>query len=81
MKRERAERTKIQIRLQQLQAVLADQRDKVASLQDYRMQSKDYTAEIQRLEICAGIVKTEITEVLPTYGVFAVFRTQNFPKF
>ena len=56
MKRERAERTKIQIKLQKLQAVLADQRDKVASLQDYRMQSKDYTAEIQRLEICAGIV-------------------------
>ena len=56
MKRESSERAKVQIRLKQLQAVLSDQRDKVASLQDYRERAKVLTGEIQRLEICAGIV-------------------------
>ena len=65
MKRESAERAKVQIRLKQLQAVLAEQREKVASLQDYRDQAKHYTAEIHRLEVCAGNV--QINQVHESY--------------
>jgi len=63
LKRESAERAKVQIRLKQLQAVLAEQREKVASLQDYRDQAKHYTAEIHRLEICADKPRSNIAKL------------------
>merc|ERR1712147_16882 len=45
------------------QAVLADQKDKVASLDDFRMQAKDYTAEIHRLEECADKPRSNIAKL------------------
>ena len=60
LKRESGERAKVQIRLKQVQAVLAEQRVKVESLDDYTKKAKEYKTEIKRLQKCAGIVQKSV---------------------
>ena len=60
LKRESGERAKVQIRLKQVQAVLAEQRVKVESLDDYTKKAKEYKTEIKRLQKCAGIVQKSL---------------------
>ena len=56
LERESAEGKKVQIKLEELQILLTDQRAKVDSLNDYTVKAKEYTAEIKKLNECAGTV-------------------------
>ena len=56
LERESAEGKKVQIKLEELQILLTDQRAKVDSLNDYTVKAKKYTAEIKELHKCAGTV-------------------------
>ena len=56
LERESAEGKKVQIKLEELQILLTDQRAKVDSLNDYTVKAKKYTAEIKELNECAGTV-------------------------
>ena len=54
MERESTEGKKVLIKLQELQILLTDQRAKVDSLNNYTVKAKEYTAEIKKLNECAG---------------------------
>ena len=56
LERESAEGKKVQIKLEELQILLTDQRAKVDSLNNYTVKAKEYTAEIKKLNECAGTV-------------------------
>ena len=56
LERESAEGKKVQIKLEELQILLTDQRAKVDSLNDYTVKAKKYTFEIKELNECAGTV-------------------------
>ena len=56
LERESAEGKKVQIKLEELQILLTDQRAKVDSLNNYTVKAKEYTAEIKKLSECAGTV-------------------------
>ena len=54
LERESTEGKKVLIKLQELQILLTDQRAKVDSLNNYTVKAKEYTAEIKKLNECAG---------------------------
>ena len=56
LERQSSEGKKVQIKLQELQIILTEQRAKVDSLNNYTVKAKEYTAEIKKLNECAGTV-------------------------
>merc|ERR1719476_125221 len=63
LERESSEGKKVQIKLQELQILLTDERAKVDSLNNYTVKAKEYTAEIKRLNDCAGKPRSNIAKL------------------
>merc|ERR1711990_131637 len=63
LERESAEGKKVQIKLKELQILLTDQRAKVDSLNNYTVKSKEYTAEIKKLNECAAKPRSNIAKL------------------